>query len=164
MNLEKIYELSIQQSEIKDRIKNNESNFMILQNKKINDLYYNVDNTNILKELKEEDEINKKTNIIKNSITESEKRNKKQKKIYLADPIFDSSKTKFDIQNYDYNYNINKTENTERKRKIQKIKSKYFPIDKNEEKEDIVNIDNFDFNNLDFSNKNITTVEQKEIF
>ena len=164
MNLEKVYELSIQQSEIKDRIKNNESNFMILQKKKINDLYYNVDNTNILKELKEEDEINKKINIIKNSITESEKRNKKQKKIYLADSNFDSSKTKFDIQNYDYNYNINKTENTERKRKIQKIKSKYFPIDKNEEKEDIVNTDNFDFNNLDFSNKNITTVEQKEIF
>ena len=172
INLEKVYELSIQQYEIKERIQKNESKFMTLQKQKINDFYDNIYNTNdnILKELKEEDEINKNKNIISNyssksSKFEKEKKNKKQKKIYLADSTFKSDKKiKFDINNYDSdnNYNINRTELPTRKQKIESIKNKYFQIDKNQETEDIFNIDNYDFNNLELINKKITTVEQKE--
>ncbi len=174
INLEKVYELSIRQYEIKERIQNNESKFMTLQKQKINDFYDNIDNTsdNILKDLKEEDEINiNKNNIIisnyssKSSKFEKEKKNKKQKKIYLADSTFKSDKKiKFDINNYDSdnNYNINRTELPTRKQKIESIKNKYFQIDKNPVTEDIFNIDYYDFNNLDFINKKITTVDQKE--
>ena len=172
INLEKVYELSIQQYEIKERIQKNESKFMTLQKQKINDFYDNIYNTNdnILKELKEEDEINKNKNIISNYSSKSskfdkEKKNKKQKKIYLADSTFKSDKKiKFDINNYDSdnNYNINRTELPTRKQKIESIKNKYFQIDKNQETEDIFNIDNYDFNNLELINKKITTIEQKE--
>ena len=169
INLEKVYELSIQQYEIKERIQNNESKFMTLQKQKINDFYDNIDNTNdnILKELKEEDEINRNKNIISSKISkfEKEKKNKKQKKIYLADSTFNSGKKiKFDIKNYDSdnNSNINRTELPTRKQKIESIKNKYFQIDNNQETEDVFNIDNYDFNNLELINKKITTVEQKE--
>ena len=90
---------------------------------------------------------------------------RKKKKIYLADSTFNSGKKiKFDIKNYDSdnNSNINRTELPTRKQKIESIKNKYFQIDNNQETEDVFNIDNYDFNNLELINKKITTVEQKE--
>ena len=63
INLEKLYELNIHQNIIKDEIKNNESRFMILNKKKINDLFYN--NENILNELKEDENKENDFNIIK---------------------------------------------------------------------------------------------------
>ena len=107
INLEKLLELNIHQNIIKDEIKNNESRFMILNKKKINDLFYN--NVNILNELKEEennendlninkdkDKIEKKKynsqNIIidkkqKEKINEKEKEKIKKKKIYIKSNI-----------------------------------------------------------------------------
>jgi hypothetical protein len=63
INLEKLYALNIHQNIIKDEIKNNESRFMILNKKKINDLFYN--NENILNELKEDENKENDFNIIK---------------------------------------------------------------------------------------------------
>ena len=67
-----------------------------------------------------------------------------------------------EILEKDNNSNINRTELPTRKQKIESIKNKYFQIDNNQETEDVFNIDNYDFNNLELINKKITTVEQKE--
>ncbi len=181
INLEKLLELNIHQNKIKDEIKNNESRFMILNKKKINDLFYN--NENILNELNEEEnnendfikpndtiekmKYNLNNNIIEKKIKKEvkEKEKIKEKKIYLKrnininiDNIL-SKKINYTQENTDLNddilidNDILNTESSIRERKVQEIKNKYFPIDRVETNENNIQ-NNYQNENDDYYSDN----------
>ena len=169
INLENLLLLTFHQNEIKKEIKNNESKVMVLNNKKISDLYYN--NENILRDLKDDE--NKKFKLNLNYTLE-----KKEKKNYIPTNIPHQITKKIKLfNNISKIKKINKENLNDiiREKKIQEIKNKYFPIDnnkisENKRKEEI----NYDINNYlenetmninkekQIYNKIITVIEQKE--
>ncbi len=136
INLEKVLELTIQQNEIKNEIKRNESKFIKLNQRPINDI--TVSDTNILKELKDDD--NKKKSMYFNNSNinnnEEEKLHKNDFSLFRVESnknikFGDVSKiAKIDDDNSIIKDNSNVKLNISREKKIQEIKNKYFQFDK----------------------------------
>ena len=80
INLEKVLELTIQHNEINDEIKHNESKFIKLNERPINDI--TVSETSVLKELKDEE---KKKNSYLNNNIEEEKIHKNDYSLFHVD-------------------------------------------------------------------------------
>ena len=139
INLEKVLELTIQQNEIKNEIKRNESKFIKLNQRPINDI--TVSDTNILKELKDEE---KKKNSYLNNNIEEEKIQKNDYSLFHVESnknikFGDVSKiAKIDDDTSIIKDNSNVKLNVSREKKIQEIKNKYFQFDKldNDDNED----------------------------
>ena len=135
-NLEKVLELTIQQNEIKNEIKRNESKFIKLNQRPINDI--TVSDTNILKELKDDD--NKKKSMYFNNTNfnniEEEKLHKNDFSLFHVESnknikFGDVSKiAKIDDDTSIIKDNSNAKLNVSREKKIQEIKNKYFQFDK----------------------------------
>ena len=150
INLEKVLELTIQHNEINDEIKHNESKFIKLNERPINDI--TVSETSVLKELKDEDK--KKNSYLNNNIEEE----KIQKNDYSLFHVESNKNIKFDdvskiLKDEEDNSII---KDTSRKKKIEEIKNRYFPIDKfgnNDEENNINFIDNE--NNDDNNDDNV---------
>ena len=144
INLEKVLELTIQQNEIKNEIKRNESKFIKLNQRPINDI--TVSDTNILKELKDDD--NKKKSMYFNNTNfnniEEEKLHKNDFSLFHVESnknikFGDVSKiAKIDDDTSIIKDNSNVKLNVSREKKIQEIKNKYFQFDKldNDDNED----------------------------
>ena len=144
INLEKVLELTIQQNEIKNEIKRNESKFIKLNQRPINDI--TVSDTNILKELKDDD--NKKKSMYFNNTNfnniEEEKLHKNDFSLFHVESnknikFGDVSKiAKIDDDTSIIKDNSNVKLNVSREKKIQDIKNKYFQFDKldNDDNED----------------------------
>ena len=144
INLEKVLELTIQQNEIKNEIKRNESKFIKLNQRPINDI--TVSDTNILKELKDDD--NKKKSMYFNNSNfnniEEEKLHKNDFSLFHVESnknikFGDVSKiAKIDDDTSIIKDNSNAKLNVSREKKIQEIKNKYFQFDKldNDDNED----------------------------
>ena len=144
INLEKVLELTIQQNEIKNEIKRNESKFIKLNQRPINDI--TVSDTNILKELKDDD--NKKKSMYFNNSNfnniEEEKLHKNDFSLFHVESnknikFGDVSKiAKIDDDTSIIKDNSNVKLNVSREKKIQEIKNKYFQFDKldNDDNED----------------------------
>ena len=144
INLEKVLELTIQQNEIKNEIKRNESKFIKLNQRPINDI--TVSDTNILKELKDDD--NKKKSMYFNNTNfnniEEEKLHKNDFSLFHVESnknikFGDVSKiAKIDDDTSIIKDNSNAKLNVSREKKIQEIKNKYFQFDKldNDDNED----------------------------
>ena len=136
INLEKVLELTIQQNEIKNEIKRNESKFIKLNQRPINDI--TVSDTNILKELKDDD--NKKKSMYFNNTNfnniEEEKLHKNDFSLFHVESnknikFGDVSKiAKIDDDTSIIKDNSNVKLNVSREKKIQEIKNKYFQFDK----------------------------------
>ena len=156
INLENLLRLTFQQNELKEEIKKNESKFMLLNKKKINDLYYN--NENISQELKENE--NKEFKINLNDISE-----KNEKKIFipinLNQKITKKIKLFNDIKTIKKLTKENFKEDLIREKKIKEIKNKYFPIDNNENIK--LNVKN-NYNLDDLGNETINNNKRKKIF
>ena len=156
INLENLLRLTFQQNEIKNEIKKNESKFMLLNKKKINDLNYN--NENISQEPKENE--NKEFKINLNDISE-----KNEKKIFipinLNQKITKKIKLFNDIKTIKKLTKENLKEDLIREKKIKEIKNKYFPIDNNENIK--LNVKN-NYNLDDLGNETINNNKRKKIF
>ena len=129
---------------------------MLLNKKKINDLYYN--NENISQELKENE--NKEFKINLNDISE-----KNEKKIFipinLNQKITKKIKLFNDIKTIKKLTKENLKEDLIREKKIKEIKNKYFPIDNNENIK--LNVEN-NYNINDLGNETINNNKRKKIF
>ena len=146
INLEKVLELTIQHNEINNEIKHNESKFIKLNQKPINDI--TVSETSVLKELKDED---KKKNISLNNNIEEEKIQKNDYSLFHVDSnknikFGDVSK----IVKDDEDNSIIK--DSSREKKIQEIKNRYFPIDNFDNNNDENNINVIENENIDDNN------------
>ena len=146
INLEKVLELTIQHNEINNEIKHNESKFIKLNQKPINDI--TVSETSVLKELKDED---KKKNISLNNNIEEEKIQKNDYSLFHVDSnknikFGDVSKI---IKDEEDNSII---KDSSREKKNQEIKNRYFPIDNFDNNDDENNINVIDNENNDDNN------------
>ena len=146
INLEKVLELTIQHNEINNEIKHNESKFIKLNQKPINDI--TVSETSVLKELKDED---KKKNISLNNNIEEEKIQKNDYSLFHVDS---NKNIKFgDVSKIikdDEDNSIIK--DSSREKKIQEIKNRYFPIDNFDNNNDENNINVIENENIDDNN------------
>ena len=145
-NLEKVLELTIQHNEINDEIKHNESKFIKLNERPINDI--TVSETSVLKELKDEE---KKKNSYLNNNIEEEKIHKNDYSLFHVDS---NKNIKFDdiskiVKEEEDNYII---KDTSRQKKIEEIKNRYFPIDNYNNNDDENNINVIDNENNDDNN------------
>ena len=146
INLEKVLELTIQHNEINDEIKHNESKFIKLNERPINDI--TVSETSVLKELKDEE---KKKNSYLNNNIEEEKIHKNDYSLFHVDS---NKNIKFDdiskIVKEEEDNSIIK--DTSRQKKIEEIKNRYFPIDNYNNNDDENNINVIDNENNDDNN------------
>ena len=146
INLEKVLELTIQHNEINDEIKHNESKFIKLNERPINDI--TVSETSVLKELKDEE---KKKNSYLNNNIEEEKIHKNDYSLFHVDS---NKNIKFDdiskiVKDEEDNSII---KDTSRQKKIEEIKNRYFPIDNYNNNDDENNINVIDNENNDDNN------------
>ena len=153
INLEKVLELTIQHNEINNEIKHNESKFIKLNQKPINDI--TVSETSVLKELKDEEK--KKNSYLNNNIEEE----KIQKNDYSLFHVESNKNIKFGdvskIVKDDEDNSIIK--DSSREKKIQEIKNRYFPIDNFDNNEDENNINLIDNENIDENNNDNINVQ-----